>query len=146
MIKQATQGMKAVTNEHIGLLTLIKGIIVSYIITIPAFIIFAFILTYTSFPEKFISPAVIITTIVSILTAGSAVTKNLKNKGWLNGSIVGLVYMAALYIASSIIFRDFSINRYVVTMMMVGIITGSIGGIVGINLKRGTHSGRKQYN
>lgn len=144
MLKDAGEGIKSAINGNYYPLTIIKGILISYVITVPTFMIFAYILTNTNFPEKYISPAVIITTVISILVAGSAVTRNARSKGWLNGAIVGLVYMLVLYITSSLVFMDFSVNGYVVTIMLLGALAGTIGGIVGINLKKGPNTKRKK--
>jgi putative membrane protein (TIGR04086 family) len=138
MLMNVNQAAKAPSNENIGFLPILKGITISYIVTIPTFMIFALILTNTDFPEKFTSPVVIITTIISVLIAGSTATKGLKNKGWLNGSVVGFIYMFILYILSSIIFKTFVIDKYVITMTIIGVLTGAIGGIIGINFKKST--------
>lgn len=129
---------KAASADGMSLISVLKGILAAYIITIPAFMLFALILTNTDFPQKLISPAVVVTTVISVLTAGSVSTKGLKSRGWLNGSIVGIIYMFVLYIVSSLIFKDFTIDRYVITMTVIGILTGAIGGIVGINIKKET--------
>lgn len=142
MIKQEGQGGKLALSEHVSVSMVAKGILASYIITIPIFIIFALVLTYTSFPEKYISPVVVLTTIISVTTAGTVSTRNVRSKGWLNGSVVGFIYMLVLYILSGIIFSDFTISRYVLIMALIGIFAGSIGGIIGINMKRKSHSGR----
>jgi len=138
MVRNMNQTVKNPPNGSFGLILLFKGIVVSYMITIPAFMLFALILSNTDFPEKYISPAVVITSIISVLAAGSAATRGLKDKGWLNGSIVGLVYMLVLYLLSSMIFRNFAIGKYVITMTIIGILTGAIGGIIGINTKGGS--------
>ena len=138
MPKTTNANAKAAVNESLSSKSVLKGILAAYIITIPAFMLFALILSNTDFPQKLISPAVVITTIISVLTAGSVSTKGLKNRGWLNGSIVGFIYMLILYIISSLVFKNFSIDKYVVTMSLIGILTGAIGGIVGINIKSGT--------
>jgi len=134
MIKQSSQGM----NGGVNIFTIGKGILLSYIVTIPLFLIFAFILSYTDFPEKYISTVVVIVTIVSVLVASSTVTRNARNKGWLNGIVVGFAYMLVLYVISSLVLDNYSINRYVITMMVIGILTGAIGGIIGINIKAST--------
>lgn len=134
----SNQNAKTAVNENLSTISVLKGILAAYIITIPAFMLFALILSNTDFPQKLISPAVVITTIISVLTAGSVSTKGLKNRGWLNGSIVGLIYMLILYIFSSLIFKNFAIDKYVITMMVIGVLTGAIGGIVGINIKKGS--------
>ena len=135
MVKQLVQSGKNALSESVNLVSIGKAIIVSYIITIPAFVIFAFILTYTNFPEKYMIPAVVITTIISILVAGSTVTRKVRSRGWLNGGMVGFIYILILFIFSSIIFNSFTIDRYVITMAVIGVLTGSIGGILGVNMK-----------
>lgn len=114
--------------------SILKGIGIAYLITLPLFLIFALVLCATSFPEKFITPAVVITTIISLLAAGSVATRNLKSRGWLNGAIVGFLYMLILYIIGSIVCKNFRLTGYVWTMLLIGILTGAIGGILGINL------------
>lgn len=139
-MKEMGQNLKSAISERINLLKICKGIGISYLITIPIFVILAVILTYTSFPEDYISPAVIVTTVISILFAGSTATRNLKSKGWLNGALVGFIYMLFLYVAGSLAIRDFSVNRHVIAMALIGVLSGSIGGIIGINFRHGSHS------
>jgi putative membrane protein (TIGR04086 family) len=118
-----------------NLLTLLKGLLASYIITIPAFMLFALILTNLDFPQKMMTPAVIVITVISVLTAGSLSTKGVRSRGWLNGSLVGLIYMLILYMFSSILCKNFTIDRYVITMTIIGVLTGAIGGIMSVNTK-----------
>ena len=139
MVRSSNQTTKAPLNENITIMSVIRGIVVSYVITIPVFILFALILTNTDFPEKLISTVVVITTIISVLTAGTTSTRGLKNRGWLNGSVVGFIYMLILYLLSSLIFKNFAIDKYVITMTVIGVLTGAIGGILGINIKKSGH-------
>lgn len=138
MLINTKQSPKEKTAENVTLFSVIKGLLVAYIISIPAFLLFALILTNTDFPEKYKSIAVIITTIVSVFAAGMTATKGSRSKGWFNGSVAGFVYMLVLYLLSSIIFRNFSIDRYVITMAVIGVLTGAVGGITGINIKTGS--------
>lgn len=131
------QSPKEQTSGNITIFSVFKGLVVAYLISIPAFVLFALILVNTDFPDKYKTIAVIITTIVSILAAGMTATKGTKSRGWANGSIVGLIYMLVLYILSSIVYNNFSVDRYVITMTVIGVLTGAIGGIAGINLKTG---------
>lgn len=145
MVKEAGEGIKTALPGEIKLMTILKGVLVSYIITIPTFIIFAFILSNTNFPERYINPVVIITTVISILFAGLTATKSIRSKGWLNGAIAGLIYILILYVASSLVFSDFSINKNVVTIAFLGILAGIAGGIIGVNLKKSSKSKRRKY-
>lgn len=136
MINSANPTTKAPLNENLDILSVLKGILIAYIITVPTFMLFALLLTNIDFPEKLITPVVVITTVISVLFAGSSATRGLKSKGWLNGGIVGFVYMLVLYFISSLIFNNFVIDKYVITMAVIGILTGAIGGITGINMKK----------
>lgn len=139
-MKQPSQSIKEGISERLNLAAIFKGILVSYMITFPIFAVFAYALTYTSFPEKFVSPLVVFGTILSIMTAGAVATRKMKSKGWLNGGVVGLIYMLILYLFSSIVFKNFSIDRYVAVLMIIGLLTGCIGGIIGINFKTKSRS------
>ncbi|NSW89997.1 MAG: TIGR04086 family membrane protein [Firmicutes bacterium] len=143
MVRQTSQNVKSPNVKNLSLFALLKGVIFAYIITIPFFIAFALILTYTNFPEKYISSAVMVTTIASILFAGSASAKSLKSRGWLNGGFVGLFYMLILYFLSSFVFRNFLVDRYVLTMVLIGVLAGAIGGILGVNF--GTRSKSRKW-
>lgn len=141
--------MTAKTNQGQGdnlkFTTLLKGLIMSYVVTIPAFMLFALILANMNFPQRLITPAVVVITIISVITAGIVATKEVKDKGWLNGGIVGFIYMLILYIVSSIAYKSFTIDKYVITMTVIGILAGAIGGIAGINTRRTSkykHAGR----
>jgi putative membrane protein (TIGR04086 family) len=130
-----SQGLKKQLDEHVNLLRVIKGLIISFLITLPCFLGFALFLTYTDFPEKYTFIAVLITTVISVLTASAYSTKNVKSKGWMNGCAVGVLYVAVLYLASSIVFMNFAVNVQVVLTVVIGAIVGCLGGIFGINLR-----------
>lgn len=125
--------VKSTEKESLKISSLFKGLLTSVIITVLAFLLLSLILANTDFPQRLITPAVVVTTIISVLTAGSVSTKGIRNKGWLNGSIVGLIYMIILYLISSLIYNNFTIDKYVITMTVIGILAGAIGGILGIN-------------
>ena len=130
-----TPGLKKQLDEHVNFLRVMKGLIISFLITLPCFLGFALFLTYTDFPEKYIFIAVLITTIVSVLTASAYSTKNVKSKGWINGCAVGVLYVAVLYLASSIVFMNFAVDVQVLLTVIIGAIVGCLGGIFGINLR-----------
>lgn len=138
-MKQAGQSTKTPLHNSFNPITILKGFIFSYLITIPAFTIFALILANTNFPEKLMSPAVVIITVISVFTASYIVARSTKSKGMINGSIVGFLYMLLLYILSSIVYKNFKIDRYSITMVLIGVLTGAIGGILGTNVKKSSH-------
>lgn len=136
MNSETGQNIKSVFSERFNLFTIARGIFMAYVVTLPMFLIFAYILTYTNYPQKLISPVVIIITIISIFVAGSSVSKYIRSRGWLNGGIVGFIYMMVLYVVSSLVFGSFSMNGHVVMVFVIGVLTGMIGGIIGVNFKK----------
>ena len=129
-------GIRQEEYDTLNPLLLLKGLLASYIVTIPAFLLFALILANLDFPQRLITPVVVVITVISVLTAGAVSTRGVRSKGWLNGSIVGLVYMLILYLFSSIVYKNFAVDRNVLTMTIIGVLSGAIGGIVSINTKK----------
>ena len=141
MVRHGSQGMaNAALAGGINIAAAMKAIILSYAITVPVFAALAFILANTCFPEKYIGAAVVATTIISVVAAGMWATRSVKRRGWLNGGVVGFVYMFMLYILSGVAYKNFRIDKYVLTMAAIGVLAGAIGGILGINAKTNPHS------
>ena len=128
--------MEKVENQIIskGLL-FIKGVMISFVITIILFYILGIILTYTSVPEKIITPAIIIITGVSILIGSSISLIKTGEKGMIKGGLIGVTYFLIIYMISSILLKNFEINVYSGIMFASAFACGCIGGIVGVNMK-----------
>lgn len=114
---------------------IIKGSIFSIAITIIGILIYSLILSYTSVTENTMSTVIIIITAISILIGGTISTTNIKKNGILNGMFVGFTYIIIIYLLSSIITGDFSLNANSVIMIIASIIAGAVGGIIGVNKK-----------
>ncbi len=103
--------------------SIIKGSIISIIITLIMLLIFSVILTYTKVGEETISPVIIVISGISIIIGSSMTTIKIKRKGIVNGAIIGIIYMMAIYIISSITTLNFSLNMYSIIMILTGIIS-----------------------
>lgn len=114
---------------------IIKGTVISIILSPILLTIYAALLSYTSISESTIVPVIITITGISILIGSSISSMHIKKQGMLNGALVGLVYMLTIYILSSIFLSSFEININSIIMISVGIVTGMIGGVIGVNLK-----------
>lgn len=122
-------------KEEKFLLSYIKGVVSSFIISIILFYILGIILTSSNIPEKIITPAILIITGLSILISTSIVMIKSNEKGLIKGGLIGLSYFSILYILSSISMQNFDVNVYSMIMLVITFVCGSIGGIVGINIK-----------
>ena len=58
----------------------------------------------------------------------------IKKNGLLNGAFVGIIYIATIYIISSLTGSGFSCNINTIIMIVSSIIAGMLGGIIGVNL------------
>lgn len=113
----------------------LKGICVSTIISLILILILAALLTFTPIKESIINPAIIFISMFSILISSFMIGKKIKKKGILSGTIFGLVFMLLLYLISSFINMQFSLNTQSILMIGLGILGGTIGGILGVNVK-----------
>lgn len=111
----------------------IKGSVISIIITVIALIIFASLLTYTNVSESSIPAVTIIITMISILIGSTLCMSNVKRNGIINGMLVGLIYIVFIYMLSSIIEGNFALNLKSIIMIVGSIIAGAVGGIIGVN-------------
>lgn len=116
------------------IISIIKGCAISIILSIIFLTIFALLLTYTTLPESTIIPVVLTITGVSILAGSANCSRKIKKNGLLYGGVVGFTYVFILYLASSICLTGFSLSTNSFIMLAVGLITGIIGGIVGVNM------------
>ena len=114
---------------------IIKGTAISIVLSLILLTFYATLLSYTSVSENTMVPVIITITGISILIGSSISSIHIKKQGLLNGALVGLIYMLALYILSSIIFSSFVLNVNSIIMIIVGVVTGMVGGVIGVNMK-----------
>lgn len=129
--------MSVTTTLRLGIKSLFSGVMIGYAITIIVFISYAILLTHTSMSENNISLVVNITSIISVLVAGFDAARTQSKKGWLWGICAGFMY-GVLLICIMIFFNGgmISIPR-VVSLLALSLAGGGLGGVIGINLRRG---------
>lgn len=123
-----------VIDSHGRLYYFIKGTVMSFLISVPLFFIIGYAIKITDFPEEYMSPALLSTILISIVISAFYSTAAARSKGWFNGTLVGFVYMFALVIIRWILESRISFNKDILTMLLCGLLIGSICGIAGLNL------------
>ena len=113
----------------------IKGSAFSIIITLIGLLIYSIILSYTSVSESTIPTIVIIIKAISVLIGSTISTSNIKKNGIINGMFVGVIYIAIIYLLSSIVTGNFLLNITSIIMIITSVLTGALGGIIGVNKK-----------
>ena len=117
------------------ILKVLKGSLLAILASVLMLIILAAFLTYTNVNESVIPTVLIIITGISILIGSQITTSSIKKNGILNGILVGTIYIIMLYLLSSAISKNFSLNNYSIIMIATSIIIGGLGGIIGVNRK-----------
>ena len=128
--------MEIVNGENSIVKNVLKGSIISIVITLVFFLIFALILTYTNISETTIFPVIVVITGISILIGSFLGSVKIRKNGLLNGGLIGLFYILALYLISSSLIGDFSLNFNSFILIIAAILAGMIGGIIGVNINK----------
>ncbi len=129
--------MEDITKEksNSNIIKIIKGSAIAIVLSLVFLTIYAAILSFTSVSETTMIPVVLVLTGISILIGSSMSSISIKKQGILNGGLVGLIYVLFLYIVSSIVGVGFELNMNAIIMLVVEVITGMIGGVIGVNIK-----------
>lgn len=123
-------------DKNKNAINILKGTIISMLLTLILLTIYSALLSFTNISENTITPVVLVMTGISILIGSSMSSIHIKKQGMLNGGLVGLIYMLFIYILSSIFLVGFEINLNCILMITTGVITGMLGGIIGVNLSK----------
>ena len=116
--------------------TILKGSIISMILTLLLLFLFATLLTYTNISENTIPAVIIVITAISLLVGSSIASRKIKRNGLMNGAMIGAIYLLTIYTISSIASGTFGMNLKSIIMIVVGILFGVLGGILGVNTKK----------
>ena len=106
-----------------------KGVGIALLTTFILLLIFATILTYTQVNENLTNPVIIIVTAISILIGSSIGNTKIKKNGFVNGALIGGIYIFIIYMISSILNWKFGLEIQSIIMIGVGMIFGILGGI-----------------
>ncbi|RKD28028.1 putative membrane protein, TIGR04086 family [Caminicella sporogenes DSM 14501] len=128
-------GSNAEKKDDFILLIYLKSIVISMAVALVIFLILAAIVTFTSVSESIIPLVSSIVTVLVIAFSGLLAAVKKKKKGFLHGIAIGALYVLIIFILSLIFIDDFSINKIVIIKGIIGIVSGGIGGIIGVNLK-----------
>ena len=132
MVKMKEINSEGTTNN---LVRVLKGSGISIVITLVLLLIYSALLTYTNLNENTMPIFIIAITAISILVGSLISSLNIRKNGLTNGALVGLIYIFIIYLLSSIIGQNFSLNIYSIIMSIASVMAGAIGGIIGVNIK-----------
>ena len=117
-----------------GFFTVVKGLLCALVVALLATVIFASVLQAAPLPDSVIYP--VNQVIKGIAVALGTVLCVRGEKGWLKGGAVGLLFTALSYLGFSALGGDFSLSWLIVLELAIALITGALGGAVGVNLRQ----------
>ena len=115
---------------------ILSGVLVGYGISCIGFIACALALRYTALSESSIPTLVTLICFISAVVAGFDSAKGAEGKGWLRGIIAGAVYAVILLIIGLWLTTGFKLDTRSVTLVLLSVASGGLGGIIGINFKK----------
>ncbi|MCK9444623.1 MAG: TIGR04086 family membrane protein [Tissierellaceae bacterium] len=121
-------------NNLIKLIYLGKGLILSFIITGVSILVFSVLLAYTKIGEGIIPLVNTIVLMLSIAIGSIYLSAKIKEKGWINGGILGIAYYLILLILGLGFVRPMLSEVFLVSRLIISAVSGVIGGIIGINI------------
>jgi putative membrane protein (TIGR04086 family) len=129
--------MKAdVKQENSRFMSLVSGVLVGYAITCIIFLGYSILITYTSLSEDKMPLVVAAATLLSVIVAGFDAAKGADTKGWFWGIMAGLVYAIILLIIMTFVLKGFSLDSRTITILVLSLAGGGLGGVIGINFKK----------
>lgn len=123
------------SKEKMPRLTYLRSIVRSLIFTLAIMLILAAIITFTSMSESIMPLITSIIMVLSIAYSGLLSAKQLNKNGFIHGLLTGTIYILFIIFLSWIFIKDFSIDKFLIIKGVIGIGSGGIGGMIGVNLK-----------
>jgi putative membrane protein (TIGR04086 family) len=113
----------------------VRGLIRAYVLSLILFMVSGLLITYTNIGENIYPVFTSVVLIASIAYAAIYVAVKLGARGWLHGAAMGLIYITILVLLSRLFIDGYIIDRYVLYRYAISLVTGAIGGMIGINIK-----------
>ncbi len=124
------------SNEYMQIKSLLVGVFIAYAITIIGFISYAIALTYGNSTGDNMNIIITVITVLSVLVAGFDTAKNAKSKGLLWGMFAGATYSLIMVLLGIVLVDNYSLDLQTVILISLSFLTGGVGGILGINIKK----------
>ncbi len=113
-----------------------KALGYSYLITIIFVLIYNLVLTYTSVSASTIPLMTSIILTLGIACAGFYMGYKNGSNGFLYGILAGALYVLFMIIMYFLAKENFKFEMNMLYKMLLNILSGGIGGIIGVNMKK----------
>ncbi|MCK8817992.1 TIGR04086 family membrane protein [Natroniella sulfidigena] len=112
--------------------SILRGLIVSLIILLSSSIFLGVIISLTNITSNSVNTILFALNYLALFVGGVAASYSAQNNGWLNGGLVGVIYMAVIILLGSL-WTPITISLGLVTRVAIGFAVSALGGMIGIN-------------
>ena len=120
-------------ESNVFLLAILQGLLVAITMSALLLLVGTAVIHWTDAPERYSSIMVFAVSLVGLLAGSHFTGKKIGSKGWLNGGVVGLFYVALVLILGFIFIDNFTLSFAFASKVFLGFIFGALGGIWGVN-------------
>ncbi len=109
-----------------------KSLLLAYGITVVFIFIFSLLLTFTNLSESKVPLLNALIMVVAIAAGSIYGARNIKEKGYIVGGVIGIIYYLILILLNFLFLNSFSL-MFSITRLVISFIAGAVGGMIGIN-------------
>ncbi len=125
------QQPESITQDIIAIL---KSTLIAIIISLICFTLFAVIIKVADMRETVIPPVVQVVRTLSAALGGLLAARASRKMGWLRGGITGVLYILCALLVSSLFGGTVFMGSLIFSDILLGLVSGAVGGIIGVNL------------
>lgn len=118
------------------LFDVIKGALVSVSITLVLILLFAVIVRFLNISDSWIFPINQVIKVISIIFGVIVLLKNNREKGFLKGLLLGIIYFLLSFFVFSILQGNFSFALKNLYDLLLTTLMGGLVGIIYVNIKK----------
>ncbi len=116
------------------LFSIVKGVGIALFTALVLSLLFAVILRFGGLSEKAIYPVNQGVKVLAVALGALLFVRG--ERGWLQGLAIGVLFTLLSYLAFSAIGGDFSLSWLILSELLIGGISGLLGGSIAVNLRR----------
>lgn len=110
-------------------LSILKGIIIGYILTFIMLILLTYLLFKYDISNSQIYIGIVMTYIFATLLTGITTGKKVKENKWVWGALSGFIYFIILFLISILINKEVTSIKEIITMLALCVGGGTLGGM-----------------
>jgi putative membrane protein (TIGR04086 family) len=112
---------------------LLKATAMALILSVFLLFVAALVLYFTAVPEKIAPYLVFGISLAAILWGSSFAGRKIGTRGWINGGIVGILYVVIMLAIGLLVLDNFAFNWNFIVKIFLGFVFGAVGGMWGVN-------------